>query len=99
MLVGGWLAGGMASITSSSSWARGIGFWPVLGALTEAGAEQTTCYDPTDCHDGLRTALWVMDAVVQAAGLVTLLVGLSSGAKRLERRPLVIGPGGISGRF
>jgi hypothetical protein len=99
LLIGTWLAAGISTSTSSRD-LPGMGFLPVLGSFFAAAAEGThDCYGSGGCPSHAAIGLWVADGFVQAAGLAMLLAGISAGPKKLERRPIFVGPMGVSGRF
>jgi hypothetical protein len=99
LLIGTWLAAGISTSTSSRD-LPGMGFLPVLGSFFAAAAEGSRdCYSSGGCPSHAAVALWVVDGFAQAAGLAMLLAGTAAGPKKLERRPIFIGPTGVSGRF
>jgi hypothetical protein len=88
-----WLAAGVVSLDHSALPA--IGFFPVIGAWMAAASNRNDCSQTKlGCDNAPNTALWVLDGVAQAAGFVTLLVGLSAGPKKIERRPILVVPTG-----
>jgi hypothetical protein len=95
-----WL-GGYAIAAIAGMQQGGIdmfGWWPIIGAMMNAGfAEDTSA-----------KALWAVDGLAQAGGFVMFLVGLAAGPDKIERQPIQIGAtafvgGGsgvaLSGRF
>ncbi len=87
LLATSWIAAGGYSIADYSNGVPGMPFLPVLGSWCQAAAVD---------GDGTR-AFYAIDGIVQAGGLVMLLVGLSAGPKKLERMPVMLGGAPIAG--
>lgn len=68
-----------------------FGWWPIFGGYLGAIGESWS--------SGGMVAGYVVSGLVQTAGFITALVSAGAGPKKVERIPLVVGPGGIAGRF
>lgn len=90
----------------------GLSMLPVFGAFTNAGIAADDCswsYDYCDKSKANgRAAGWAIAGLIQASGLVMLLVGLGTGPEKIERFPLRFSAGptqnggmsfGMNGQF
>ena len=92
LLAGGWLAAGAYSVYDSGNGVPGLPFAPVIGSWVQAAIIGTA----DNSHGGLA-AFYGIDGLLQAGGLVMLLVGLAAGPSKVERMPVMIGGAAISG--